>query len=105
MTHSIGTQTVLGIHVPEFKALKGTLLLTIRSQLSVCGPIIPNVLPPRGDDGGVERFHAAFSLVRSKMYLSRRVARRARVKAGDRVRRGQVLAHVGDSGDSREPDL
>jgi murein DD-endopeptidase MepM/ murein hydrolase activator NlpD len=28
-----------------------------------------------------------------------------RVKAGDRVRRGQVLARVGDSGDSREPHL
>jgi len=27
------------------------------------------------------------------------------VKAGDRVRRGQVLARVGDSGDSREPHL
>ncbi len=28
-----------------------------------------------------------------------------RVKAGDRVRRGQVLARVGNSGDSREPHL
>ena len=28
-----------------------------------------------------------------------------RVKAGDRVRRGQILARVGDSGDSREPHL
>ncbi len=28
-----------------------------------------------------------------------------RVKAGDRVRRGQVLAHVGASGDAREPHL
>jgi Peptidase family M23 len=28
-----------------------------------------------------------------------------RVKAGDRVRRGQVLARVGDSGDAREPHL
>jgi hypothetical protein len=28
-----------------------------------------------------------------------------RVKAGDRVRRGQVLAHVGGSGDAREPHL
>jgi murein DD-endopeptidase MepM/ murein hydrolase activator NlpD len=28
-----------------------------------------------------------------------------RVKLGDRVRRGQVLAHVGDSGDAREPHL
>jgi murein DD-endopeptidase MepM/ murein hydrolase activator NlpD len=28
-----------------------------------------------------------------------------RVKAGDRVRRGQILAHVGCSGDAREPHL
>jgi murein DD-endopeptidase MepM/ murein hydrolase activator NlpD len=28
-----------------------------------------------------------------------------RVKAGDRVRRGQVLARVGASGDAREPHL
>jgi murein DD-endopeptidase MepM/ murein hydrolase activator NlpD len=28
-----------------------------------------------------------------------------RVNAGDRVRRGQALARVGDSGDSREPHL
>jgi murein DD-endopeptidase MepM/ murein hydrolase activator NlpD len=28
-----------------------------------------------------------------------------RVKTGDRVRRGQVLARVGDSGDAREPHL
>ncbi len=28
-----------------------------------------------------------------------------RVKAGDRVRRGEVLARVGDSGDAREPHL
>jgi murein DD-endopeptidase MepM/ murein hydrolase activator NlpD len=28
-----------------------------------------------------------------------------RVKVGDRVRRGQVLARVGDSGDAREPHL
>ena len=27
------------------------------------------------------------------------------MKAGDRVRRGQTLARVGDSGDSREPHL
>jgi murein DD-endopeptidase MepM/ murein hydrolase activator NlpD len=28
-----------------------------------------------------------------------------RVKAGDRVRRGQILAQIGNSGDSREPHL
>jgi murein DD-endopeptidase MepM/ murein hydrolase activator NlpD len=28
-----------------------------------------------------------------------------RVKAGDRVRRGQVIGRVGNSGDSREPHL
>jgi murein DD-endopeptidase MepM/ murein hydrolase activator NlpD len=28
-----------------------------------------------------------------------------RVKAGDRVRRGQVIAHIGASGDAREPHL
>lgn len=28
-----------------------------------------------------------------------------RVKAGDRVRRGQILAQIGDSGDAREPHL
>ncbi|HTQ60138.1 MAG TPA: M23 family metallopeptidase [Candidatus Solibacter sp.] len=28
-----------------------------------------------------------------------------RVKAGDRIRRGQVLARIGDSGDAREPHL
>jgi len=28
-----------------------------------------------------------------------------RVKAGDRVRRGQILAQIGNSGDSNEPHL
>jgi murein DD-endopeptidase MepM/ murein hydrolase activator NlpD len=28
-----------------------------------------------------------------------------RVKAGDRVKRGQILAKIGSSGDSREPHL
>ena len=36
MSHSIGTQTLPGIHVAEFKARKGTLLLTSSAQLTVC---------------------------------------------------------------------
>src|SRR6516225_3570664 len=36
MSHSIGTQTLPGIQVPELKALKGTFLPTNSFQLTVC---------------------------------------------------------------------